>query len=155
DSEEYVLGTAIGLTTFQFAQVVGFAVGGTSVAFLGARTSLVIDAATFAASGLLIQGWVRTRPGPAADLPAADPRAPGRRAAGRPPLRLGSIQRAAVTGTRLVFASQVLRTTMLFGWLAAFYDAPEGVATPLARTLGGGALAVGAILAAQALGQTS
>ena len=43
---------------------------------------------------------------------------------------------------------------MLFGWLAAFYNAPEGVVTPLAHALGGGALAVGVILAAQALGET-
>jgi predicted MFS family arabinose efflux permease len=43
---------------------------------------------------------------------------------------------------------------MLFGWLAAFYNAPEGVVTPLARSLGGGATAVGVILAAQALGET-
>ena len=28
---------------------------------------------------------------------------------------------------------------MLFGWLAAFYNAPEGVVTPLARDLHGGA----------------
>ena len=28
---------------------------------------------------------------------------------------------------------------MLFGWLAAFYNAAEGVVTPLARALGGGA----------------
>jgi MFS family permease len=141
DGEEYVLGTAISLTTFQFAQVVGFAVGGTSVGLLGARTSLVIDAATFAASGLLIQGMVRSRPAPLA--------------AARPHVTLSSVRQAVLGGSRLVFASQVLRTTMLFGWLAAFYDAPEGVATPLARALGGGALAVGAILAAQALGQTA
>src|SRR2546423_2616016 len=44
---------------------------------------------------------------------------------------------------------------MLFGWLAAFSSAPEGVVTPLARDLGGGTLAVGVILAAQALGATS
>jgi MFS transporter len=49
----------------------------------------------------------------------------------------------------------VLRTTMLFGWLAAFYSAPEGVVTPLARDLGGGTLAVGVILAAPALGITA
>jgi MFS family permease len=43
---------------------------------------------------------------------------------------------------------------MLFGLLAAFYNAPEGVAAPLASSLGGGAAAVGVILAANALGQT-
>jgi MFS family permease len=41
---------------------------------------------------------------------------------------------------------------MLFAWLCAFYDLPEGVATPLAAAVGGGAVAVGLILAAQALG---
>src|SRR5581483_1448348 len=40
------------------------------------------------------------------------------------------------------------------GWLAAFYNAPEGVVTPLARAVGGGAAAVGAILAAEAVGET-
>ncbi len=44
---------------------------------------------------------------------------------------------------------------MLFGWLAAFYNAPEGVVTPLAQALGGGAVAVGVILAAPALGETA
>ena len=44
---------------------------------------------------------------------------------------------------------------MFFGWLAAFYNAPEGVVTPLARDLHGGAAAVGVILATAALGQTA
>jgi MFS family permease len=139
DGEKYVLGTAIGLTTLQFAQVVGFAAGGTIAGFLGTRTSLVIDAATFALSGLIVQAWVRPRPAPA---PVARDGRPGGLA-------------GVLAGTRLVFANRMLRTTMLFGWLAAFYNAPEGVAAPLARDLGGGTLAVGVILAAQALGETS
>jgi len=44
---------------------------------------------------------------------------------------------------------------LLFGLLAAFYSAPEGVAAPLAHDVGGGALAVGIILAADALGQAT
>jgi predicted MFS family arabinose efflux permease len=44
---------------------------------------------------------------------------------------------------------------MLFGWLAAFYQAPEGVVTPLARDLHGGTVVVGILLAAMALGQTA
>jgi MFS family permease len=139
DGEKYVLGTAIGLTTIQFAQVVGFAAGGTVAGFFGIRTSLVIDAATFAVSGLIVQSRVRPRPAPA---PAA------RRGEG--PAGLAGV----LAGTRLVFSNRVLRTTMLFGWLAAFYNAPEGVVTPLAREVGGGTLAVGVILAAQALGET-
>ena len=76
------------------------------------------------------RAWVRSRPARAG-------RGPSRTS------RCSSVRQAVLGGSRLVFASQVLRTTMLFGWLAAFYDAPEGVATPLARALGGGALAVG------------
>jgi MFS family permease len=140
DGEKYVLGTAIGLTTIQFAQVIGFAVGGTIVGFFGTRTSLVVDAATFAVSAVIVQGWVRSRPAPAAAA----------REDGGPRGLAG-----VLAGTRLVFSNRMLRSTMLFGWLAAFYNAPEGVVTPLARDLGGGTLAVGVILAAQALGETS
>jgi len=138
--DRYLVGTAVTLTTFQFAQVIGFAAGGTIVGFFGTRVSLVVDGATFFASALILRSWVRSRP-------AAGTLA--RRGSERS--RLSGI----IVGTRLVFANRILRTTMFFGWLAAFYNAPEGVATPLARALGGGALAVGVILAAQALGETA
>ncbi|MBV9092748.1 MAG: MFS transporter [Streptosporangiaceae bacterium] len=137
--DRYVLGTAVTLTTYQFAQVVGFAVGGAAVGFAGARPSLVADAATFAVSAVIIGAWVRPRPTPIM-------------AAGGGTERPGLTD--IVAGARLVFASPALLMPMLFGWLAAFYDAPEGVATPLARALGGGAATVGIILAAAALGQT-
>ena len=42
--DHYVLGTAVTLTTLQFAQVVGFAAGGAVVAFLGVRVALLADA---------------------------------------------------------------------------------------------------------------
>jgi MFS family permease len=134
----YVIGTAVTVTTYQFAQVIGFAVGGTLVGFFGTRTSLVIDAATFAASALIVRAWVQARPAAVA--------------AGthHKPSRLAGI----FTGARLVLTRPALRTPMLFGLLAAFYNAPEGVAAPLASSLGGGAAAVGVILAANALGQT-
>jgi MFS family permease len=135
--DRYLMGTAVTLTTFQFAQVLGFAAGGAIVGLFGTRTSLVADAATFVASALIVQAWVRVRPAPAV-------------LTHRPSRSAGII-----AGTRLVFANRTLRTTMLFGWLAAFYNAPEGVVTPLARALGGGAISVGVILAAQALGETA
>jgi MFS family permease len=138
--DSYLMGTAVTLTTFQLAQVIGFAAGGAIVGLFGIRTSLVVDAATFFASALIVRAWVRSRPAPVT-------RADGD---GNPSLRAG-----VIAGTRLVFANRALRTTMLFGWLAAFYNAPEGVVTPLARALGGGAIAVGVILAAQALGETA
>ena len=125
------MGTAVTLTTYQFAQVLGFAAGGAVVGFFGTRLSLVIDAATFAASALIVRTWVRSRPAPAADGHHGTSRLAG-----------------IIAGARLVFARPALRTPMLFGWLAAFYNAPEGVVTPLARDLHGGAAAVGVILAA-------
>jgi len=135
--DRYVMGTAVTLTTYQFAQVVGFAAGGTVVAFFGTRTSLVLDAATFAGSAIIVWARVRPRPAPA----TAD--------GGRDPSRLAGI----VAGARLVLARPALRWPLLFGLLAAFYTAPEGVAAPLGHDVGGGAAAVGVILAADALGQ--
>jgi MFS family permease len=135
--ERYVIGTAVTLTTYQFAQVLGFAAGGAVVGFFGTRLSLIIDAATFAVSALIVRIGVRARPAPASGGHHETSRLAG-----------------VIAGARLVFARPALRIPMFFGWLAAFYNAPEGVVTPLARVLHGGAAAVGAILAAQALGET-
>jgi predicted MFS family arabinose efflux permease len=135
--DRYVVGTAVTLTTYQFAQVLGFAAGGTLVGFFGIRTSLIIDAATFAGSALIVRAGVRMRPAPTG--------------VHRDPVRLAGI----FSGARLVLTRASLRTPLLFGLLAAFYNAPEGVAAPLARAVGGGALAVGVILAANCLGQTA
>ena len=137
--EKYVMGTAVTLTTYQFAQVLGFAAGGAVTGFFGTQWSLIIDAATFAASALIVRARVRSRPAPAAV--AGGHHEPG-----------GLV--GIIAGTRLVFTRPALRTPMLFGWLAAFYNAPEGVASPLARVVGGGAAAFGVILAASALGET-
>jgi MFS family permease len=133
--DRYVLGTAVTLTTLQFAQAVGFAVGGAIVGFFGVRTSLAADAATFIVSAFIVRVWVHARP------------------AARSGLHREAVSMSAVmAGIRLVFADPGLRTPMLLGWLIAFYNAPEGVAAPLGQTLGGGATAVGLILAAGALG---
>jgi MFS family permease len=137
--DRYVMGTAVTMTTYQFAQVLGFAAGGTVVAFFGTRTSLILDAATFACSAIIVRIRVRSRAAPTA--------APGQRA----PSRLAGI----VTGARLVLARPALRWPLLFGLLGVFYTAPEGVAAPLAHDLHGGAVAVGVILAADALGQAT
>jgi MFS family permease len=135
--DSYVLGTAVTVTTYQFAQVIGFVAGGTFVAFFGIRTSLVLDAATFSGSALIVRIWVRARPAVAAERHHESSRRP-----------------SIFAGAWLVMGRPGLRTPMLLGLLAAFYDAPEGVAAPLAQSLGGGAAAVGVILAATALGQT-
>lgn len=148
DGEKYVLGQTITMTTIQFAQVLGFGVGGAVAGFLGTRVSLVADAATYALSALITAAWVRRRPAPRSGAPSGGGQAsPGADATARGQSR-GGFRDAAT----LVFATPALLLPMLFGWLSAFYYVPEGVAAPLARSVGGGAATVGIILAAQVLG---
>jgi MFS family permease len=155
DGDRYAIGSAITMTTSLSAQVAGFAAAGLIVGFLGVRVSLIADAATFGASALIVRTCVRDRPVPPAS-PSAAPQRPAtarRRRRGRhakPGLLSGTL-----AGLRLVFGSPALRTPMLFGWLCAFYGLPEGIATPLAAAVGGGAVTVGLILAAQALGSAA
>lgn len=133
--DRYVLGTAVTMTTYQTAQVVGFAVGGAIVGLLGARVCLLADAVTFAASALLVRFGVRARA-------AANPDPGG----------LFAPVGDAMAGLKLVFGQPALRIPMLFGWLATFTVIPEGLAAPLAHWLRGGDMTVGLILAATALG---
>lgn len=134
----YVMGTAVTITTLQFAQVIGFAAGGAIVGRFGVRTSLLADAATFLLSALITRIYVRAR-------------APARGAQ-----RVRVLSWSDLTaGIRLVFGDPSLRTPMLLGWLVAFYDVPEGVVAPLAQSLGGGDVAAGLLLAAGALGASA
>ena len=107
----------------------GAVAGGVAVAFLGVRSSLAIDVATFVASGLLIGFGLRARS--AAALPA--------RGWASPLVRAGA-------GLRLVFGDRALRTLMLFGWLVVFYSVLEGIAAPYVLRLGGGPAAMGLVL---------
>jgi len=116
--ERYVLGTAVTQTTFQVGVVAGYALGGLVVAFLGVRTALLVDAATFAVSAVLIWFWVRHRPAAASQ-------------AGSRPSRFAEM----AAGVRLVFGHSTLRTLILFGWLVAFYEVPMGLAAPYASSL--------------------
>jgi MFS family permease len=115
--ERYVLGTAVTQTTLQVGMVSGFALGGIVVAGLGVRAALLADAATFAASAVLVRFWVRQRPA------AARPAAAGR-----------SQFAEMAAGVRLVFGDRTLRTLMLLGWLVAFYVVPMGLAAPYAAS---------------------
>jgi MFS family permease len=135
--ERYVLGTAVLQTTLLVGQVAGAVGGGVAVAFLGVRSSLAIDAATFVLSALLIGLGLRARP-----------------AAARPELGQASALARMLSGFRLVFGDPALRTLLLFGWLVVFYTIPEGIAAPYAARLGGGPIATGLVLASTVLGTT-
>lgn len=128
----YALGAAAMQTTFRVATVAGAAGGGLATAFIGARPALVADAATFAASALLIQVGTNTRPAAAAERPGAL-------------AQLGA-------GFRLVFGDSELRTLLMLGWLAACYVVPVGIAAPYARSLGAGPAAAGLLIASVQVG---
>jgi MFS family permease len=131
--ERYALGTAVIQTTYLTAEVVGAAAGGVVVTLFGVRSSLLIDTATFAASGLLIGLGTRARP-----------------AAARADSGRGSPLARAAAGLRLVFGDRALRTLVLLGWLVVFYTIPQGIAAPYAARLGGGPVATGLVLASTA-----
>lgn len=135
--DRYVLGTAVAQTTLQVGMVSGFAVGGVVVAYLGARTALVADAATFGASGLLVRFGVQYR-------------ATARVTTGRESSQIGEI----VAGVRLVFSDYQLRILMLFGWLVAFYVVPQSLAVPYVIRFHGlpTAVAAGLVFASGPLG---
>lgn len=135
--EEYVLGTAVTQTTLQTGMVAGFALGGVVVAFLGTRTALAADAATFGLSAVLVLAGVQPRPAAA-------------KYGERDHTRAGDI----AAGLRLVFANRRLRTLMLLGWLVTFYVVPQGLAVPYAARFHGipTAVAAGLIFAAGPFG---
>ena len=134
EGDRYALAMAVMGTSTRVVTVAGSAVGGLIVALFGARPALAADAATFIASALLIQFGLRARRPPAADEGRPDP--------------LGQL----AAGVRLVFGDPALRTLLGLGWLAAFYEVPEGLAAPYAGRLGGGAVAAGLLLATSQLG---
>jgi len=133
--DKFVLGSAIGNITFQASQILGFVAGAAVVAILDPHRTLAIDGATFAASALIILLGVKARP------------APAREGAARP-----SLWSVSADGVRIVFGNRTLLTLLLFGWLAGFYIVPEGLAAPYARSLHGGTLTVGLLMAAMPFG---
>lgn len=129
-------GQRVLLITHQAGLLVGFGIGGLLVACLGTRTSLAVDAATFAVSGLLVHLGVRARP--ASGLTVR-----------REPVTIGTQVRQ---GARLIWSDRRLRTLVGLGWLAGFAVVPEGLAVPFAIEAGAGVAAVGWLLAADPAG---
>jgi MFS family permease len=123
----YVLGRALMRMISQGAQIVGYGVGGLLLAVLSPRGALAADAATFAASALLVRLGTSQRP----------PRA----------AKAGSMARDSLGGVRAVLAHRPTRRVLLFGWLIpACAVAPEALAAPYAVHIGQPARAAGFLL---------
>jgi predicted MFS family arabinose efflux permease len=132
--EKYPLGSRIGSHTTQLSQIGGFLAGGALVAGLGPYRTLALDSLSFSLSAGILARWIRPRPAPS-------------RSADQP-----SPWEITWEGVAAVFGSPVLRTLVLFGWLAGFTVVPEALAAPYARVLGGGAPAIGLLMAAMPAG---
>lgn len=132
-----VAGTGLRMVTDQLGQLLGFAVGGFVVAGLGPAAALLVDAATFVVSAIIIRLGVRHRP---AARPATG----------------DAVARGTATSVRsavaLVFGDVRLRTLLGFGCLAAFHVVPEGLAPAYADSVGGGAASIGVLMAMLPLG---
>ena len=101
------------------------------------------------------------RPDPAANRQAGQPARPGRRAAGAAAPRLAAesalrvVLRTLLTahpGARIVARNRKLRILTMFGWLAGCYAVPECLAVPYARSMGGGPVTAGLLMAAMPVG---
>ncbi|MBA3252039.1 MAG: MFS transporter [Geodermatophilaceae bacterium] len=132
--DRYAVGLALSNISAQLAQVGGFVAGGALVLAVSARGALLIDAATFAVSAVLL--WVGVRVRPAA--------ARGERL---------SLWADAKEGIAVVFGTPRIRRLIAMLWVAAALGfAPEGLAAAYAAELDKGAAAVGLLLAANPLG---
>jgi MFS family permease len=133
--DAYVVGNALLNVTMQVSQVLGFVLGGTVVALTSVRGAIAMDAATFLMSaGLLLVG-VRARP---AALSFSQ--------------RRGFVK-DTVEGFMLVARTAALRRLLLLSVIGSVaVIAPEGLAVPVAKDLGGGALAAGVLTASVPLG---
>jgi MFS family permease len=134
EGERYVLGIAVIQTTFRTGIVLGAVAGGVAVAVVGPRPALGIDAITFAASALAIGLGTKRRPAAASETADA-----------------GQLEQIR-GGVNLVFRDQALRTLVLFGWLVALYEIPEGIAAPYAAALHGGAVTTGLLIGSGQVG---
>lgn len=136
DGDRYVLGLSVTKVAHQFAQVTGFLGGGLLIKLASPPGAILVDAATFAASGLIIARFMKPRERP--------------HQAGR-----SSLLRDSVDGLRLTLGSRPLASYMFLAWIgAAFLAAPEGLMPSYARYLGGDERLVGALYAGIPLGAT-
>ena len=135
--ERYVVAAALTGTTYQGAQVLGFAVGGPLVGAIGVSPALAVNAASFVLSAVLLRfGVAEQRVDTARDRDGAHP---------TPGTRLGA-------GARVVWGDPRLRLLVALACVSAFVVTVEGLAAPYAAALGAGPSAVGVLLAANPLG---
>ncbi len=123
--EQYAVGTAVRHVTVQMASLTGLAVGGLLLAVVSPGECFTIDAATFAASALLVRGLVRLRPAAAAT----------------------GDSRSIITGLKVVWSEPRRQALFLTTTLGLFLMAPASLAAPFVAQVGHGPAMVALVLA--------
>jgi predicted MFS family arabinose efflux permease len=133
---DYVLARSMLRIVAQSAQIAGYGAGGLLLAFLAPRGALAFDAASFAASGLLLRIGLRHRPARAAAA--------------------GSMARDSLAGVRGVLAHRGIRRILLFSCLVPTCAvAPEALAAPYAAHIGQPTRAAGFLLMGLPIGMVA
>jgi MFS family permease len=129
--ERYVVGNALVNAVGQASQLLGFVAGGALVVALGVEGALLVDAATFGLSAVLLLSQVRER-----DHRVAEPESGTTR------------WREAVAGFALISRTPRLRVLLCWGLLTAMaVIAPEGLAVAVAEEDGRGPFLAGVLTA--------
>lgn len=137
DPREFMTANALLRVIGQFNQVVGLAVGGILVAFVGVRGALVLDVVTFVLSAILLFAFVRSR---AAAV-----------AGGVPGLR--DLLTDVRVGAAHLGGDVPLRSLMILAWgMTIVFVAPEAVALAYAAEQGQSSRVGGLLLAAPPTG---
>ncbi len=127
--EQYPVGLAVRTASAQIAQLAGFALGGLVLLVVPPPAALGLNALTFVWSALLVRTGVQARP--------AASKASGN---------------GEGSAANIVVRSVPLLVLVGLMSLAGLTVAPEGVAAPYASGLGGSALSIGLLLAADPVG---
>ncbi|GAA4983861.1 MFS transporter [Pseudonocardia tropica] len=149
-------GLALRQVSVQVAQVVGFAGGGLLVATLTPRGALLVDAATFVGSAVLVALGVRSRHAAVAAGPvaasAAVAAAAGPGSATLWAARSGAWWRSALAGLPVVFGHPRRRSLALMAWMLGIFVLPEALAAAYAVAIGAGPASTGLLMAADPAG---
>ncbi|MFF3560033.1 MFS transporter [Streptomyces sp. NPDC002574] len=127
--DAFVLGRSLIRIVAQGAQVVGFGLGGILLVFLTPRAALLLTAAAFLGSALLLRLGTRRRPA------------------------RGTRERDGGGGTGRLLADRRVRSLLLLGWVPSFFVVvPEALAAPYAASAGAGTTGLGLFMAAMPVG---
>jgi diguanylate cyclase (GGDEF)-like protein len=134
EGDEYAAAATLSNTTAQFGGVLGYAFGGALVALIGSREILLLDAATFAVSAVVILARLRDRP-----------------------LLRQNVDSTWLSdmaeGVRVVFTDARLRWLVVVAWIVVGTTiATDALAVPYAASHGRGDVTAGLLTAAQSIG---